>query len=87
MVDLSSVVNSPVSARPIRFVINYRLLIIRRGRGEIRKKNILRKSMLYGTNAERMLYEWRNVPRSDGYSPAQLIFGHAQRTPLSKCAN
>ena len=29
-----------------------------------------------------MLYEWRNVPRSDGYSPAQLMFGRAQRTSL-----
>ena len=27
-----------------------------------------------------MLYEWRNVPRSDGYSPAQLLFGRRQRT-------
>ena len=45
-------------------------------------KNILRKSMSSGTNAERILYEWRNVPRSDGYSPAQLMFSHAQRTSL-----
>ena len=29
-----------------------------------------------------MLYEWWNVPRSDGYSPTQLMFGRAQRTSL-----
>ena len=36
-----------------------------------------------------MLYEWRNVPRSDGYSPAQLLFGRAQRTslPTIPCQN
>ena len=43
-------------------------------------KNILRKSMSSGSNADFMLYKWRNVPRSDGYSPAQLMFGRAQRT-------
>ena len=47
-------------------------------------KNILRKSMSSGTDADAdfMLYEWRNVPRSDGYSPTQLMFGRAQRTSL-----
>ena len=45
-------------------------------------KNILRKSMFSGSNADFMLYEWRNVPRSDGYSPAQLMFGRGQRTSL-----
>ena len=44
-------------------------------------KNILRKSLSSGANANHM-YEWRNVPRSDGYSPAQLMFGRAQRTSL-----
>ena len=29
-----------------------------------------------------MLYEWRNVLRSDGYSPAQLLFDRSQRTSL-----
>ena len=42
-------------------------------------KNILRKSMSSGSNADFMLYEWRNVPRSDGYSlclavPSSLLF-------------
>ena len=45
-------------------------------------KNILRKSGSSSADADRMLYEWRNVPRSDGYSPAQLLFGRAQRTSL-----
>ena len=34
-------------------------------------KNILLKSASSGFDADIMLYEWRNVPRSDGYSPAQ----------------
>ena len=38
--------------------------------------------MSSGADADGMLYEWRNVPRSDGYSPAQLLFGRAQRTSL-----
>ena len=45
-------------------------------------KNILRKSLSSGMNADHMLYEWRNVPRSNGYSLAQLMFGGAQRTSL-----
>ena len=45
-------------------------------------KNILRKSLSSGVNADHMLYEWRNVHRSDGYSPAQLMFGRAQCTSL-----
>ena len=45
-------------------------------------KNILRKSSSSGIDAEFMLYKWRNVPRSDGYSPAQLMFGRAQCTSL-----
>ena len=45
-------------------------------------KNILRKSFSSCVNADFMLYEWRNVPRSDGYTPAQLMFGRAQRTSI-----
>ena len=45
-------------------------------------KTILRKCATSGSDAEYMLYEWRNVPRSDGYSPAQLMFGRAQQTSL-----
>ena len=29
-----------------------------------------------------MLYEWRNGPHTDGYSPSQLMFGRNQRTCL-----
>ena len=43
-------------------------------------KNILRKCSTSGSDAEHMLYEWRNVPRTDGFSPAQLMFGRALRT-------
>ena len=45
-------------------------------------KNILRKSQHSGSDPNTMLYEWRNVPRADGYSPAQLLFGRRQRTSL-----
>ena len=45
-------------------------------------KNILRKCATSGSSADTALYEWRNVPRADGYSPAQLMFGRAQRTSL-----
>ena len=45
-------------------------------------KNILRKCISSGADANFMLYEWRNVPCSDGYSPSQLMFGRNQRTCL-----
>ena len=45
-------------------------------------KNILRKCHETGSNPNTVLYKWRNVPRSDGYSPAQLLFGRRQRTSL-----
>ena len=45
-------------------------------------KNILLKCAVTSSNADFVLYEWRNVPRADGYSPAQLMFGRAQRTCL-----
>ena len=31
-----------------------------------------------GQNPEKTLYEWRNIPRTDGFSPAQLLFGRKQ---------
>ena len=45
-------------------------------------KNILRKCFSSGADANFMVYEWRNVPRTDGYSPSQLMFGRNQRTCL-----
>ena len=45
-------------------------------------KNVLRKSSTSNVDPDSMLYAWRNVPRSDGYSPAQLLFGRRQRTNL-----
>ena len=31
---------------------------------------------------QRALYYWRNIPRKDGYSPAQLLMGRKQFTQL-----
>ena len=45
-------------------------------------KNILCKCYETGPDPDTVLYEWRNVPRLDGYSPAQLLFGRRQRTSL-----
>ena len=52
-------------------------------------KNILRKCHQSGSNPDTMLYEWQNVPCSDGFSSAQLLFGRRQRTslPLLPCQN
>ena len=35
-----------------------------------------------GKDLHRTLYEWRNATRQPGYSPAQLMFGRSQNTPL-----
>ena len=45
-------------------------------------KNILCKCCENGADPIHTLYEWRNVPWADGYSPAQLMFGQQQRTGL-----
>ena len=45
-------------------------------------KNILRKSHHSGADLEIMPYEWRNVPRMNGFSPAQLMFRRHQRSSL-----
>ena len=47
-------------------------------------KNILKKCLEENGNPERALYEWRNLPRDHGYSPAQLMFGRRQRVSLPK---
>ena len=47
--------------------------------------NILKKCVSSGADADFMLYKWRNVPRADGYSPSQLMFGQSQRTCLYLC--
>ena len=47
-------------------------------------KNILRKCYETGSNPDTVLYEWRNGPRSDGYSPAQLLFGRFASAPSSE---
>ena len=45
-------------------------------------KNILAKCASTGQSPGKSLYAWRNVPRQDGYSPAQLLFGRRQLTGL-----
>ena len=43
-------------------------------------KLVLSKCAETGQDPHRALYEWRNLPRSNGYSPAQLLFGRKQYT-------
>ena len=45
-------------------------------------KHLLQKCSVTRESANKALYSWRNVPRSDGYSPAQLFFGRRQLTDL-----
>ena len=45
-------------------------------------KSILVKCLGEGKDMHRTLYEWRNVPRQHGYSPAPLMFGRSQNTLL-----
>ena len=35
---------------------------------------------------QRVLYEWRNLPKQHGYSPAQLMFGRSQQLLLPQPA-
>ena len=43
-------------------------------------KLILAKCAETGQDPHRALYEWRNIPRTNGFSPAQLLFGRRQCT-------
>ena len=45
-------------------------------------KLLLAKCSEAGQDAHRALYEWRNIPRTNGYSPAQLLFGRRQYTSV-----
>jgi hypothetical protein len=45
-------------------------------------KELLRKSNYNFDTFQRALLEWRNVPRADGFSPAQMYLGRKQRTLL-----
>ena len=45
-------------------------------------KYLMQKCLSSGEDLPRALYEWRNCPRSDGFSPAQLFFGRRQVTSL-----
>ena len=48
-------------------------------------KNMLHKCM--GEGNQRVLYEWRNMPKQQGYSPAQLMFGRSQQLLLPQPAS
>ena len=45
-------------------------------------KTLQRKCIAAGENFKEALTEWRNTPRADGYSPAQMFFGRRQRSQL-----
>ena len=45
-------------------------------------KLVLAKCSETGQDPHRTLYEWRNIPRTNGFSPAQLLFGRPQYTAL-----
>lgn len=45
-------------------------------------KNLIKKCHGNYQNFKRSLLEFRNTPRQDGYSPAQMMFGRRQRTRL-----
>ena len=46
-------------------------------------KQLLEKCSLEGECFESALYSWRNVPRGDGSSPVELLFGRKQCTALA----
>ena len=50
-------------------------------------KNMLQKCMGEGRDVQRVLYEWRNMPKQHGYSPAQLMFGRSQQLLLPQRAS
>ena len=45
-------------------------------------KLVLAKCSETGQDPHRALYEWRNLPRTNGFSPAQLLFGRPQYTAV-----
>jgi transposase InsO family protein len=45
-------------------------------------KQLLEKNGHHGATFYRSLLEWRNAPRTDGFSPAQMFFGRRCRTEL-----
>ena len=46
------------------------------------EKHLLTKCNQTGKNFQRALSAWRNIPREDGASPAEIMFGRKQRTKL-----
>ena len=50
-------------------------------------KYLLKKCTNEGSSYREALLEWRNLPRADGLSPAELFFGRRQKTQLPTFAN
>ena len=48
---------------------------------------MLQKCMGEGKDFQRVLYEWRNMPKQHGYSLAQLMFGRSQQLLLPQPAS
>ena len=49
-------------------------------------KDLLLKCIGEKGDMQRVLYEWRNMPKSYGFSPAQLLFGRSQNMLLPQPA-
>ena len=49
-------------------------------------KSMLHKCLGEEKDMQRVLYEWRNLPKQHGYSPAQLMFGRSQQLLLPQPA-
>ena len=49
-------------------------------------KDLLLKCIGEKGDMQRVLYEWRNMPKSHGFSPAQLLFGRSQNILLPQPA-
>ena len=45
-------------------------------------KYLMEKCLATGQSMSAALLEWRNMPRADGYSPAEMFWGRRQRTRL-----
>ena len=45
-------------------------------------KSLLAKCTKTGEDPQKLLYHCKNIPRTDGFSPAQLLFGRKQFTSV-----
>ena len=49
-------------------------------------KHLLLKCIGEKADMQRVLYEWRNMPKAHGFSPAQLLYGRSQNMLLPQPA-